>query len=67
MRNSHCDLSETSLELTSGLEFDFVIVISMRDSNLLTHVLKIVIRVIFHRNDQSNDNFLPVCKPSRSP
>ena len=34
-------LSETSLEFTSGLEFEFVIVISIRDSNLLTHVLKI--------------------------
>ena len=40
MRNSHCDLSETSLEFTSGLEFEFVIVISIHDSNLLTHVLK---------------------------
>ena len=37
----NCDLSETSLEFTSGLEFEFVIVISIRDSNLLTHVLKI--------------------------
>ena len=37
--NSHCDLSETSLEFTPGLEFEFVIVISIRDSNLLTHVL----------------------------
>ena len=26
--NSHCDLSETSLEFTSGLEFEFVIVIN---------------------------------------
>ena len=34
-------MSETSLEFTSGLEFEFVIVISIRDSNLLyTHVLK---------------------------
>ena len=38
---SHCDLSETSVEFTSGLEFEFVIVISIRDSNLRTHVLKI--------------------------
>ena len=37
----HCDLSETSLEFTSGLEFEFMIVISIRDSNLRTHVLKI--------------------------
>ena len=35
-QNSHCNLSETSLEFTSGLEFEFVIVISIRDSNLLT-------------------------------
>ena len=34
-------LTETSLEFTSGLEFEFVIVISIRDSNLRTHVLKI--------------------------
>ena len=40
-QNSHCNLSETSLEVTSGLEFEFVIVISIRDSNLRTHVLKI--------------------------
>ena len=40
-QNSHCDLSETSLEFTSGLEFEFVIVISIRDSNLHTHMLKI--------------------------
>ena len=38
---SHSNLSETSLEFTSVLEFEFVIVISIRDSNLLTHVLKI--------------------------
>ena len=41
MQNSHCNLSETSLEFTSGLEFEFVIVISIRDSNLCTHMLKI--------------------------
>ena len=40
-QNSHCNLSETSLEFTSGLEFEFVIVISICDSNLLTHMLKI--------------------------
>ena len=40
-QNSHCNLSETSLEFTSGLEFEFVIVISIRDSNLHTHMLKI--------------------------
>ena len=34
-------LSETSLEFTSGLEFEFVIVISIRDANLRTHMLKI--------------------------
>ena len=38
---SHCDLSETSLEFISGLEFEFVIVISIRDSNLHTHMPKI--------------------------
>ena len=32
---------ETSLEFTSELEFEFVIVISIRDSNLRTHMLKI--------------------------
>ena len=32
---------KTSLEFTSGLEFEFVIVISIRDSNMRTHVLKI--------------------------
>ena len=36
----HCDLSETSLEFTSGLEFEFVIVISIRVSNSRTHMLK---------------------------
>ena len=56
-QNSHCDLSETSLEVTSGLEFEFVIVISICDSNVRTHVLKIVSRVIFHWNDHSNDDF----------
>ena len=40
-QNSHCNLSETSLKFTSGLEFEFVIVISIRDSNLRTHVLKV--------------------------
>ena len=33
--------SETSLEFTSGVEFEFVIVISIRDANLRTHMLKI--------------------------
>ena len=51
-QNSHCNLSETSLKFTSGLDnrpVEFLIVISIRDSNLHTHVLKkIVIRVIFH-------------------
>ena len=40
-QNSHCNLSETSPEFTFGLEFEFVIVISIHDSNLHTHVLKI--------------------------
>ena len=40
-QNSHCNLIETSLEFTSGLEFEFVIVISICDSNLHTHVLKL--------------------------
>ena len=40
-QNSHCNLSETSLEFTSGLEFEFVIVISICDSNLLTQELTI--------------------------
>ena len=31
-------MSEISLEFTSGLEFEFVIVISICDSNLLKHV-----------------------------
>ena len=35
----HCDLSD--LKFTSGLEFEFVIVISICDSNLRTHVLRI--------------------------
>ena len=39
-QNSQCDLSETSLEFTSGLEFEFMIVISIHDFNLHTHVLK---------------------------
>ena len=38
---SHCNLSETSLEFTSRVEFEFVIVISIRDANLRTHMLKI--------------------------
>ena len=36
-----CNLSETSLEFTSGVEFEFVIVISILDANLRTHMLKI--------------------------
>ena len=40
-QNSHRNLSDTSLEFTSGLEFEFVIVINNCDSNLLSHVLKI--------------------------
>ena len=40
-QNFHCNLSETSLEFTSRVEFEFVIVISIRDANLRTHMLKI--------------------------
>ena len=50
-QNSHCNLSETSLEFSSRVEFEFVIVISIREANLRTHMLKIQsLEVIFHLN-----------------
>ena len=42
-KNLHCNLSETSSEFTLGVEFEFVIMISILHSNLRTHMLKFII------------------------
>ena len=53
-------MSETSLENTSGLEFEFVIVNSVRDSNLegFHMVTKIIIQMMIPVKKTANDEFL---------
>ena len=60
----HCDLSETSLKFTSGLELEFVIVMGIRESNLLTHVLKNLSTELFFAGMISQmTNFCPCVSP----